>query len=87
MPTFRLWQNTTKVFARLRLLGVRLVFDDRIMSVVYTFKLNGLANAQMFVGRNFSAHAGPFFNSATVRACSRVIETADIPVLAIGCIY
>ncbi|NNF24568.1 MAG: MaoC family dehydratase [Rhodobacteraceae bacterium] len=86
MMATRLWQNTAKLHfdATNREDGRRLIYGGHIISLARAMSFNGLANAQMIVGLNGGAHAGPCFAGDTVRAWSEVLDKAETPAPGVG---
>ena len=88
MLATRLWQNTAKVHfdATHRDDGRRLIYGGHVISLARALSFNGLANAQMLVGLNAGAHAGPCFAGDTVAAWSEVLDTAETTAPGVGAI-
>ena len=88
MIATRLWQNTAKVHfdATFRPDGQRLIYGGHVISMARALSFNGLANAQMIVGRNGGAHANPCFSGDTVKAWSEVLDKAETSAPGVGAI-
>ena len=88
MMATRLWQNTAKVHfdATHRVDGRRLIYGGHIISLARALSFNGLANAQLIVGLNAGAHAGPCYAGDTVCAWSEVLDKAETDSPGVGAI-
>ena len=88
MLATRLWQNTAKVHfdATNREDGRRLIYGGHVISMARALSFNGLANAQMIVGLNAGAHAGPCFSGDTIAAWSEVLDKAETTAPGVGAI-